>query len=197
MFKPHTPDESGTTVPGDDDWHALSLSQRTGQSAPDCQWRSVADCIAGSAALGGTAVQAIQLPEQFSKLPCVAQHSADTLITKRCGVRPPGVTPQPDEQPEPAQQTCMEGALSGVEDYADDVIYVMCTSGSTGRAKAVRGTASGEPCTILRKTDAPHLKIGPWRLASHCLRASSWAATLECFDCLSTDLISQAQSGQV
>ena len=45
----------------------------------------------------------------------------------------------------------MAGALSGGEDFNEDVIYVMCTSGSTGRAKAVRGTASGELCT-------PHIR---------------------------------------
>ena len=41
----------------------------------------------------------------------------------------------------------MDGALGEDEDSNDDVIYVMCTSGSTGKAKAVRGTASGELCT--------------------------------------------------
>ena len=42
----------------------------------------------------------------------------------------------------------MDGASGKDEGFGDDVIYVMCTSGSTGKAKAVRGTASGELCSL-------------------------------------------------
>ena len=141
---------SRLNLAGDVELHPPIL-QSPGQSVLHCDWHFIADCIAGSAALGGAAVQALQLPEQFLKLPCLARQRAERWALQR-GVTSPGEAPQPAQPADPAQQTSTEGALSRDEDDDDDVIYVMCTSGSTGRAKAVQGTASGTLCTPYTET---------------------------------------------